>query len=147
MSNPTAKKVKAGIIQDLSTVKKGDAGLIQRIAADWGVSEAVVHHMQTRKRQEIAMLREGAAEQSLLLSAVARDEMLKKLTDPEAMKETPFRDLAQGHERLVNSAVTALEGHQAKVSVDIKGVMEMQKLLAEDDTRMKRVKGNVIPQV
>lgn len=140
----TPKKVKQGIIEDLAMTPKNDPGCIQRMAADWGVPENTIKALNQRKKQEIAMLREANAERGLQLVALTDDEILKDLQDPEKMAETPLRDKAQARERLANSSVTLLEGHQAKVSVDIKGVMEMQKLLAEDDSRMKRVKATVI---
>lgn len=143
--NATAPKVVEGIVTELAAAKPGQRGLIKQLAKEWGVSEFVVDHISQRKKGDIQAMRAVIAERGLELTIGVQARLAEKLDDDDAMAGTPLRDLALTHEKLVNSSVTAQDGHAPAVSVNFAFVKEGLRALNGYDERIKAVKAREVP--
>lgn len=143
-TDATPPKVVEGIVTDLAAAEKGKRGLVKQLAKEWGVSEFVVDHIATRKKGDIQAMREAIAERGLELTIGVQARLAEKLDDDKAMADTPLRDLALTHEKLVNSSVTAQDGHAPAVSVNFAFVKDGLRALAGYDERIKAVKAREV---
>jgi hypothetical protein len=143
--NATAPKVEEGVVTAIAAAPKGQRGLIKQLAKDWGISECVVEKIQARKKGDIQAMRAVIAERGLELTIGVQARLAEKLDDDTAMKETPLRDLALTHEKLVNSSVTAQDGHAPAVAVNFAFVKEGLRALSGYDERIKAVKAREVP--
>lgn len=133
-----APGVQEGVLADLARKKPGDP--LQPIADRWGVTRRVVHEQQQRHRFEINELREQVAQGGMMLALVADEEIRKKLEDPKAMAETPLRDLAMTRAKLVDSAVTAQEGHSPMIQNNFANVKFSMRALEAMEARRREIK-------
>lgn len=137
----TPKAVVEEIKKDLAASERGKKGIIPAIASKWGVTECVVTEIGKRERRDIMMLREGIAERGLVLAAMVDERTLEALQDDDRMKETPLRDFARAREGLVNSALVALEGHQAQVqNFNFAMVKDLDAKIEANDLRLRQKK-------
>jgi hypothetical protein len=137
----TPQAVEDEIAKDLAASKKGEKGIIQKIAGKWGVSEDAVINVGKRQRRSITEMREVLAESALILTAHLDERIVDALNDDKRMEETPVRDLGRMRESLINTAVTAMEGHAPAVqNINFALIKQEKASLAEYDTLIQKRK-------
>lgn len=147
MAKPTPPAIVNAIMTDLAQIKRGSRGIIEEIAERWGVTDAVVTHIQQRKKNDIAMLREGIAERNFMLVGSTQERIAEALADDKKMAETPIRDMALTVEKLTNAGVTAIDGHAPVIGkIDFTAIKADRLTLEVYDERMARRKAELALQ-
>lgn len=132
-TTPTPEKVVEGIKQDIAALDPAKNVPLEKLAKEWGVSKWVVQHIKRRSGVDIQEYRKSIAEGALQLALITQEKLGRKLFNKKAVADTPIRDLALAHEKLVNSAVTAQDGHAPAVSLNFAFIAQQQKNLANYD--------------
>lgn len=130
--------VEEAIMPELALREKGDD--LGPIADRWGVTRRQVADLINRKKLDINELRSLAAENGFVLANTALDRLREKLSDNEAVAETPIRDLSMTYEKLINASVTAQEGHAPAVQNNFLGIKLAIKAVAAFDEQAKQLR-------
>lgn len=139
----TPLAVEQAIVKDLAAMPKGQRNGLVDIAGKWGVTVSIVEEISKRQKMDLMTLRQKVAENGFMLAARIDERLVEKLEDDDAMADTPFHHLAASREKVIDSSVTAAEGHQQIGPVfNIAFVKEARQTLAHNDEmlRMKRAK-------
>jgi hypothetical protein len=132
--------VKEAIIKEAASHKKGAIGTANLISNSFGISLRQAKRVLTHDREEIDDMRGKISQVGLLLAGQTLNRISEKLSDDEAMAETSLKDLAMTHEKLVNAAVTAADGHQPKVQINFGEAVERKLAQKERDRRFQDMK-------
>lgn len=139
----TPPAVVKAIKQDLAAMPKGQRNGLVEIAGKWGVTVSVCEDLGRREKKDIMALREKIAENGFMLAARIDERLVEKLESDVHMAATPLKDLAMAREKVIDSSVTAIDGHQAVVgNINIAFVKEARETLRgyDETLRLKRAK-------
>lgn len=145
--NQIPAAVEQEIKKDLAAMPKGKYKGLQAIADKWGVTKKRCHDLMDSQKMEIMALREQLAQHGFMLAARIGDRLVEKLEDQEQMDKTPFHHMAASLEKVIDSSVTAMDGHQAVYApVNFQFLRETARDVDRFDEimRAKRAKARVV---